>query len=127
MEAAKIVFPSHTAPLDVHFTLEGMTTYVSFHGLWNRSPPEGYRIGRVEFGAVGQPVKSLSRSKDAAEIIMASKDLSMCPNACFRPVGLTTDSKGRVLMSSDQSNELYIKYTPESNTHESYISRSGGA
>lgn len=43
----KLCFPSHTAPLDIKFNPNGTAAYISFHGSWNRSPPDGYRVSRV--------------------------------------------------------------------------------
>jgi len=31
---ARTVFPSHTAPLDIKFTPDGLTAYITFHGSW---------------------------------------------------------------------------------------------
>lgn len=39
---------------------------------------------------------------------MYNKDLSTCPDQCFRPVGLAWDSKNRLFMTSDSTGEIYI-------------------
>lgn len=33
-QGPRVIFPSHTAPLDVKFTPDGTTAYISFHGSW---------------------------------------------------------------------------------------------
>lgn len=33
-QAASLVFPSHTAPLDIKFKQDGSVAYVTFHGSW---------------------------------------------------------------------------------------------
>lgn len=33
-QAPRVVFPSHTAPLDIKFTKDGSSAFVSFHGSW---------------------------------------------------------------------------------------------
>ncbi|KAJ2906431.1 hypothetical protein MKZ38_001791 [Zalerion maritima] len=110
-EQATLVFPPHTAPLDI--VLPSPATAwphmsVSFHGSWNGSPPDGYRIGKIAFGEDEMPVASAEESDGAAEWIMANQNVNSCPNSCFRPVRLALDRKGRLFMSSDQSNEVYV-------------------
>lgn len=33
-EAPRLVFPSHTAPLDIKFKEDGSAAFISFHGSW---------------------------------------------------------------------------------------------
>ncbi|KAK1749864.1 soluble quino protein glucose dehydrogenase [Echria macrotheca] len=108
-QPGRIHFPSHTAPLDIKWTPDGRTAYVSFHGSWDRRPPDGYRVMKVQFGADGQPVEPLS-SKTAAVTIMENPNTSSCPSGCFRPVGLAVDSKKRLFVSSDNTGEIYVIY-----------------
>lgn len=104
----KLCFPSHTAPLDIKFNTNGSAAYISFHGSWNRSPPDGYRVSRVAFNpATGQPVEPVT-STTAAQNIMYNANNANCPNGCFRPVGLAWDAKGRLFMASDSTNEIWI-------------------
>lgn len=98
----------HTAPLDVKFTANGTSAYIAFHGSWNRSPPDGYRVMRVDFKN-GRPVASPD-SKTAEIAVMQNANTGSCPGQCFRPVGLAFDKKGRLFMSSDSSNEIYVIY-----------------
>lgn len=62
---------------------------------------------KIPFGADGQPTANAS-STTATTSVMANSNNSACPNSCFRPVGLTWDSKGRLFMSSDTSGEIYL-------------------
>lgn len=39
---------------------------------------------------------------------MTNEDLSVCPEQCFRPVGMAFDGQGRLFMSSDATGEIYV-------------------
>jgi hypothetical protein len=54
---------------------------------------------------------------------MANADNSVCPDQCFRPVGLALDSKDRIFMSSDATGEIYVL----AKTGASATTTSGGA
>ncbi|KAF3927783.1 hypothetical protein ABW20_dc0100663 [Dactylellina cionopaga] len=105
-QAPRITFPSHTAPLDVKFDKAG-NAWVSFHGSWNRSPPDGYRVSVIPFGSNNQPVAA-SDSTSGYRDIMTNPNNAACPGQCFRPVGLAFDSRGRLFVSSDATNEIYL-------------------
>lgn len=47
----KLCFPAHTAPLDIKFNTAGSAAYIAFHGSWDKSPPDGYRVSRVAWDA----------------------------------------------------------------------------
>ena len=98
----------HTAPLDIKFNANGTSAYISFHGSWNRQPPDGYRVMRVDFKN-GKPVAGPD-SKSAEIPVMENPNTGSCPGQCFRPVGLAFDKKGRLFMSSDSSGEIYTIY-----------------
>ncbi|KAH7151756.1 hypothetical protein B0J13DRAFT_470245 [Dactylonectria estremocensis] len=101
-----LAFQAHTAPLDIKFDDDGTTAYVSFHGSWNRDDPVGYAISSIAFED-GQPVDP-SNSMDAATPILRNPDLANCPDACFRPVGLAWDAKGRLWFTSDSTGEIFV-------------------
>jgi glucose/arabinose dehydrogenase len=103
----RLTFPAHTAPLDIKFRRDGSAAYISFHGSWNRNPPDGYRLSRIDFGADGQP-KEPSTSTTAEVRVMWNANNANCPNRCFRPCGLAFDGKERLFMTSDTSNELWV-------------------
>lgn len=94
------------APLDIKFNDSGSNAWISFHGSWNSPNPVGYHVGYVDF-ANGQPVASRN-SNTSLNVILSNADNSRCPNKCFRPAGLKFDSKGRLLMTSDASGEIYV-------------------
>ena len=55
----------------------------------------------------GEPVAA--SDNDTATIdILANADNSVCPDHCFRPVGIAFDDQGRLFMSSDASGEIYV-------------------
>ncbi|KAF4446416.1 hypothetical protein F53441_9933 [Fusarium austroafricanum] len=104
--APVLAFQAHTAPLDLKFDENGTRAYVSFHGSWNRDPPVGYQVSYAEFEN-GHPTES-PRSKNATTPIIYNKDLSKCPDDCFRPVGLAWDSQNRLFFSSDKTGEIFV-------------------
>jgi glucose/arabinose dehydrogenase len=106
--APRLCFPAHTAPLDIKFNSNATAAYITFHGSWDRSPPDGYRLSKIIFDpATGQPTEP-STSTTAAINVMSNPNNGNCPSRCFRPVGLAFDSKGRLFMSSDSTNEVWI-------------------
>lgn len=104
----KLCFPSHTAPLDIKFNKNGTAAYIPFHGSWNKSPPDGYRLSRVAFNPeTGQPVDSVT-STTAATNIMYNANNGACPNRCFRPVNVAWGPNGQLFMTSDTTNEIWV-------------------
>lgn len=57
----------------------------------------------------GEPSAEKS-STDAAVDILSTPDLAKCPDACFRPVSLAWDAKGRLWFSSDSTGEIFVLY-----------------
>ncbi|KAF3065050.1 putative nhl repeat-containing protein [Daldinia childiae] len=105
-QGPRLIFPAHTAPLDIKFKEDGSAAYVAFHGSWDRRPPDGYRVGKIAF-ANGQPVANITDTT-AVEYILQNEDTTKCPGACFRPVGLAFDKKGRLFMTADMSGEIFV-------------------
>jgi glucose/arabinose dehydrogenase len=111
--APRLVFHAHMAPLDIKFDANGTQAWISFHGSWNRDDPVGYKVSVVDF-ADGEPVDA-SNSTTAATDIVSNADDSVCPDNCFRPVGLAWDGSGRLFMSSDSTGEIYVITREEGN------------
>lgn len=72
----------------------------------DRDDPVGYKVAHIAF-ANGEPVEK-SDSKTATQDIFANPDNSVCPDKCFRPVSLARDSKGRIFMTSDATNDIWV-------------------
>ncbi|KAL0939967.1 glucose sorbosone dehydrogenase [Colletotrichum truncatum] len=104
--APRLTFQSHTSPVFLKFDKDGSNAFISFRGSFNRPDPVGYALTAVEF-ANGEPVASRD-STNALKNIMFNKDISTCPDQCFRPVGLAWDSQNRLFMTSDSTGEVYI-------------------
>ncbi|KAI9171179.1 soluble quinoprotein glucose/sorbosone dehydrogenase [Paramyrothecium foliicola] len=104
--APKLTFAAHTAPLDIKFQQNGAAAFISLHGSWNRSPPNGYRVSRVAFSD-GMPTAPPD-SRDAEVPLLWNSETAKCPGECFRPVGLLLDGRGRLFMTSDKTGELFV-------------------
>ncbi|KAH8791020.1 hypothetical protein BGZ57DRAFT_949007 [Hyaloscypha finlandica] len=105
-QAPRLTFPAHTAPIDLKFNTNGSALYVTFHGSWDRQPPDGYRMSRVDFKN-GQPLRPANSANPAVNIL-TNADNTKCPNDCFRPSGLAWDSKNRLYMASDSTGEVFV-------------------
>lgn len=47
-------------------------------------------------------------SRDSTTDILSTPDLGNCPDDCFRPVGMTWDSEGRLWFASDSTGEVFV-------------------
>ncbi len=72
--------------------------FVGQHGSWNRKPFSGYRVIFVPFGADGKP--------NGAAIDVLT-DFVADGNARGRPVGVTIDSRGALLVADDVGNTIW--------------------
>eukprot|EP01119_Soliformovum_irregulare_P004775 TRINITY_DN1587_c0_g2_i1.p1 TRINITY_DN1587_c0_g2~~TRINITY_DN1587_c0_g2_i1.p1 ORF type:complete len:433 (+),score=75.18 TRINITY_DN1587_c0_g2_i1:40-1338(+) len=109
------VLPAHVAPLDLIFYPDDATefvgvnsgdVFVTAHGSWNRSPPQGYTLYKVSNsdGTLSEHTQFFSYDSDAA-----NDD----PSWLHRPVGLAWSpcTKGRcLLMSSDKTGQIFSIY-----------------
>ncbi|KAF2638020.1 soluble quino protein glucose dehydrogenase [Massarina eburnea CBS 473.64] len=105
--APRLTFAAHMAPLDIKFNPNGTAAWVSFHGSWNRDQPIGYKLSVIAFDGAGSPIAPSTSNTSYIDIV-SNPDLSKCPDACFRPVGLAWDSQGRLYFSSDATGEIYV-------------------
>jgi glucose/arabinose dehydrogenase len=96
---------AHTASLGLDFA-DGAKlgpafasgAFVGQHGSWNRRPPSGYKVIFVPFAGgkpSGPPVDVLTGFLDAEG------------NALGRPVGVTVDSRGGLLVADDVGNRIF--------------------
>ena len=78
----------------------------------DRTDTVGYKLSVIPFQN-GEPLAAPD-NKTAVTDIFANVDNSVCPQNCFRPVGIAFDSKGRLFVSSDATGEIYVvqKDTP---------------
>lgn len=107
----------HQAPLDMIFSADGTTAYISFHGSTDKTNLVGYLVGEVSFdNTTGQPT-SKSTSKAALSTIIRNTNETTCPTACMRPVGLALDGAGRLFFSSDATGEIYVVVRTTSGGH----------
>jgi glucose/arabinose dehydrogenase len=100
---------THTASLGLTFYAGTLLperyrggAFVGQHGSWNRSPPAGYRVIFVPF-ANGKP------NGMPEEILTGFLDAK--GNALGRPVGVTVDRAGALLVADDVGNRIW-RVTP---------------
>ncbi|WP_159350570.1 PQQ-dependent sugar dehydrogenase [Roseomonas harenae] len=95
---------AHVAALGVAFSTPAMGAafadgaFVGEHGSWNRSPPVGYRVVFVPFRdgrPAGDPIDFVSGFLDGEN------------NARGRPVGVTVDPRGALIVADDLSNTVW--------------------
>ncbi len=95
---------SHTASLGLTFyTADLMPRYrggvfIGQHGSWNRRPPSGYKVVFVPFSGgkpAGQPQDVLTGFLDERQQAMG------------RPVGVTVDARGGLLVADDVGNIIW--------------------
>lgn len=104
--------------MDIVFSSDGTTAYVSFHGSGDEANPVGYLVGSVAFDhTTGQPTRAYD-SYIALDDIIQNADDASCPS-CMRPVGLAI-LDDRVLFSSDVTGEIYVlvKSSTTSSAHD---------
>ncbi|HEX2528569.1 MAG TPA: sorbosone dehydrogenase family protein [Geminicoccus sp.] len=95
---------SHVAALGVAFSSPAMGAefadgvFVGEHGSWNRSDPSGYKVVFVPFQdgkPAGDPIDFVSGFLNAEN------------NARGRPVGVTVDPRGALIVADDLSNTIW--------------------
>jgi glucose/arabinose dehydrogenase len=103
---------SHRAPLGLAFAVPSLGprfaegVFVGEHGSWNRSAPVGYRVSFIPFRAgrpVGDPVDFVSAFMKGGK-------------TRGRPVGVTVDPRGAVIVADDLSNTVWRVSRIESST-----------
>ncbi|KAK3503937.1 soluble quino protein glucose/sorbosone dehydrogenase [Neurospora crassa] len=115
----RLTFPAHYAPMDIKFAPKGDVAYVTFRGSFDKTDPVGYRLSAISFdSATGEPTVSAENSRDALQQqhpVMMNQDNSVCPESCFRPVGMAWDSSERLWMTSDSTGEIYVLMKTDEN------------
>jgi Raf kinase inhibitor-like YbhB/YbcL family protein len=108
-------YTAHSAPMQMAFVKDGNwpteysgDAFIAMRGSWNRRPPSGYEVARVDFER-GQPVKIepfltgfLSEGADGFEIL-------------GRPTGLTVAPDGTMYVADDTGGIVY-RVTPPGDT-----------
>lgn len=100
---------AHVAALGVAFSTPAMGpafaegVFVGMHGSWNRTPPSGYKVVFVPFRD-GRP------AGDAVDFISGFLDAE--GNARGRPVGVTVDPRGALIMADDLTNTIWRVTAP---------------
>jgi len=99
--------PSHSAPLGVAFSTSMMGSrfadgvFVGMHGSWNREVPVGYKVVFVPFGGgrpAGTPIDFVTGFQADGKTF-------------GRPVGVTVDPRGALIVADDLSNTVW-RITP---------------
>jgi glucose/arabinose dehydrogenase len=98
---------SHSAPLGLSFVQPGLAApfaegaFIGLHGSWNRNEPVGYKVIFVPF-ANGRP------SGPAVDFVTG---FQVEGKTMGRPVGVTVDPKGALIVADDLSNTVW-RMTP---------------
>ncbi|WP_137918633.1 sorbosone dehydrogenase family protein [Hydrogenophaga sp. 2FB] len=99
--------PSHSAPLGLSFVPSGFAApfakgaFIGLHGSWNRKTPVGYKVIFVPFHngrPSGPPVDFVTGFQSDGKTM-------------GRPVGVTVDPKGALIVADDLSNTVW-RVTP---------------
>jgi glucose/arabinose dehydrogenase len=99
--------PSHSAPLGLAFVQPGLAApfaegaFIGLHGSWNRDVPVGYKVIFVPF-ANGRP------SGPPVDFVTG---FQVDGKTMGRPVGVTVDPKGALIVADDLSNTVW-RVTP---------------
>ena len=99
--------PSHSAPLGLSFVQPGFAApfaegaFIGLHGSWNRDPPVGYKVIFVPF-ANGRP---------GGPPVDFVTGFQVDGKTMGRPVGVTLDPKGALIVADDLSNTVW-RVTP---------------
>jgi glucose/arabinose dehydrogenase len=93
---------SHSAPLGLSFVQRGLApfaegVFIGMHGSWNRDVPVGYKVIFVPF-ANGRP------SGPAVDFVTG---FQADGKTMGRPVGVTVDPKGALIVADDLSNTVW--------------------
>jgi len=102
---------SHVAALGLTFSSPVMGpqfangVFVGEHGSWNRSQPSGYKVVFIAFRN-GRPV--------SAPTDFATGFMDADGNTRGRPVGVTLDPRGTIIIADDLSNTIW-RVTPSTN------------
>lgn len=99
---------AHVAALGLAFA-DGATlgpryangAFIGLHGSWNRTPPSGYKVIYVPFGANGYPVPNVK------PVDLLTGFLTADGEARGRPVGVIKDRTGAVLVADDVGNAIW--------------------
>ncbi|MCR8914122.1 sorbosone dehydrogenase family protein [Marinobacter panjinensis] len=94
---------AHVAPLGLAFSSDGVAGYgegafVGLHGSWNRRPLNGYEVVFVPFTG-GRPVGPMET--------VLSGFVDADRNARGRPVGVSLDGRGGLLVADDVGNSVW--------------------
>lgn len=104
-----LTYEPHTAPIDFLFhpgggaytDLEG-DALVAMHGSWNRRPPAGYEVLRIEFDDQGEPTRIapfvtgwLVEKREGRWVQFG------------RPAGVAVDPSGAIYVSDDSNGVIY--------------------
>jgi glucose/arabinose dehydrogenase len=98
---------SHSAPLGLSFVQPGLAApfaegaFVGMHGSWNRDVPVGYKVIFIPF-ANGRP------NGPSVDFVTG---FQLNGKTMGRPVGVTVDPKGAVIVADDLSNTVW-RVTP---------------
>ena len=99
---------SHSAPLGLAFTGAGGSgpfaegAFIGLHGSWNRSPAVGYKVIFVPF----------SNGRPSGPAVDFATGFQADGKTMGRPVGVSVDAKGAVIVADDLANTVWRVVPP---------------
>ncbi len=105
-----VLFQAHTAPMAIEFTNASFPdqfrrgAFVARHGSWNRDPAAGADVVYIDFDNDADTIANY-----VGEFLTGfTLDSVHTTNRWARPVGLETDNRGRLYVTSDEGNQVFV-------------------
>lgn len=105
---------AHSAPMAIEFADESFPApyrhgaFVALHGSWNRTPATGVKVIYLDFDSDADTTANF-----AADFMTGFMTDSVNTIRWGRPVGLETDSRGRLYVGSDDGDQCIIVVSPD--------------
>lgn len=114
MQPSAALVDAHSAPMALVFveqtpvTAHRYSAFMALRGSWNRTPPSGSKIIRLEFDSDEDTIANAVHDFCTGFIT----DTNDATTRWGRPVGLALSADGSVFVSSDDIKNMVIKLTP---------------
>lgn len=116
MKQPAALVQAHSAPMAIEFSNGSFQphfrngAFVAFRGSWNRSTPTGFKIVYLDFDGEND-----STANYVADVVRGFLVDAVSKKVWGRPVGLETDTRGNLYISSDDITECILIVSPINN------------